>query len=142
MIADAASLSPVHIDDLREADTGELHGLTGVEMREQYPEFMKLWQKDAGTARMPGGESLIEVQNRAWDAVTRLHQQHSNETIVAVSHNFTILTIICEVLDMPLNNFRRLKQGLCAITRIEMTDERHVLLSLNETAHLRESCNE
>ena len=127
---------PASLAGLSEADAGDLEGLTGPEMRERYPEFARRWDEDAGSARLPGGESLLEVQERAWNAVERLLNDHPDETVVAVSHNFTIRTIICKVLDMPLRNFRRLRQELGCITRVELTDSSKAVLSLNETSHL------
>ena len=124
------------ISELREADAGELQGLTGAEMRERYPEFVRRWDEDSGTAKMPGGESLAQVQQRAWQAVTRISEAHPGETVVAVSHNFVIQTIVCKVLDIPLRHFRRLRQDLGAITRLDIDGSKWIVASLNETAHL------
>ena len=41
-------------DGLREVDVGELDGLTGEEMRERYPDFMKEWMRNVYPLRMPG----------------------------------------------------------------------------------------
>ena len=56
---------------------------------------------------------------------------------MAVTHNFTIHTIVCTALDMPLNNFRKLRIDLGAISRLEITSARTTLVSLNETWHLK-----
>ena len=57
--SEAVALPAVQLGDLAEADAGELTGLTGVQMREQYPEFSALWDADPASAQMPGGESLL-----------------------------------------------------------------------------------
>ena len=85
---------------------------------------------------MPGGESLAEVQRRAWSAVEHLLARNAGGTVVAVTHNFTIQTIVCRVLGIPLRNFRRLRQEVGSITRLELTASSMAVLSLNETAHL------
>lgn len=130
------------LDGLSEADAGELEGLTGQEMRRRYPEFARRWDEDSGTAQMPGGESLSEVQGRAWSAVCGLLADHPDETVVAVSHNFTIQTIVCKVLGIPLHNFRRLRQDLGSITRIALTDSRETVEALNQTSHLKTAASE
>jgi broad specificity phosphatase PhoE len=130
------------LEGLAEADAGELEGLTGREMRRQYPEFARRWDEDPGTAQMPGGESLSEVQRRAWSAVRGLLTDHPDETVVAVTHNFTIQTIVCEVLDMPLRNFRKLRQDIGSITRIELTDSSMTVEALNQTGHLKALASE
>ena len=62
--------------------------------------------------------------------------RHGAETVVAVTHNFTIQMILCIALGMPPNNFRRLRVDLGSITRLEVSRERVVQLSVNETWHL------
>lgn len=124
------------LSDLREADAGELQGLTGAQMRERYPEFARRWAEESGTAQMPGGESLLQVQDRAWRAVTRISEAHDGETVVAVSHNFVIQMVVCKVLDIPIKHFSRLRQDLGAITRLVADGSKWTVVSLNETAHL------
>lgn len=136
-VADKLDVPLTQKKGLEEADIGELEGLTGPEMRERYPDFVKRWTEDAGVAQMPGGESLSQVQERAWKAITELIAKHTDETVVAVTHNFTLQTIVSKVLEMPLRNSRRLRQDLGSITCVEFTNSRTTLLSLNETWHLR-----
>ena len=124
------------VAEFREADAGELEGLTGAEMRERYPEFAERWAEDSGTAQMPGGESLAEVQDRAWQAVSRISQAHGEGTVVVVSHNFVIQTIVCKVLEAPLRHSRRIRQDLGSIARLDLIGSQWTVASLNETAHL------
>ena len=132
----AVALPAVQLGDLAEADAGELTGLTGVQMREQYPEFSALWDADPASAQMPGGESLLQVQERAWKAVTALGALHDETPVVAVTHDFTIHSIVCRTLDLPLRGLSSLKVDLGSITRLELSDPPYVLVSLNETGHL------
>ena len=98
IIAQALGVPSKTVAEFREADAGELEGLTGAEMRERYPEFAERWAEDSGTAQMPGGESLAEVQNRAWQAVGRISEAHGEDTVGVVSHNFVIQTVGCRLL--------------------------------------------
>ena len=136
-ISESLAVPLVSLEGLAEADAGEVEGLTGQEMRRRYPEFARRWDEDSGTAQMPGGESLSEVQRRAWSAVCGLVADHPNETVVAVSHNFTIQTIVCKVLDIPLRNFWRLRQDLGSITRLDLTGSNKAIDALNQTSHLK-----
>ncbi len=124
------------LDGLQEADAGDLVGLTGVEMRRWYPDFMERWAADAGTARMPGGESMEEVQLRAWRAIDGLGTDRPDDTVVVVTHNQTIGTIVATALGMPLRYFRRISCALGSITRLDLNVDRPMLVSLNETWHL------
>ena len=123
-------------DGLTEMDVGEFEGLSGPQLRERFPEVMRVWDQDAARAVMPGGESLTDVRDRAWHTVERLAHRHPSDKVVAVTHNFTIQTIICTALGMPLNSFRRLNVDLASVTRLEISRDRVTQVSVNETAHL------
>lgn len=137
VISEALQVPLTRLEGLEEADAGHLDGLSGQEMRRRYPEFAALWDQNPATAQMPGGESLTQVQVRAWCAVEWLLSKHPDGTVVAVTHNFTIQTIVCSVLDMPLNNALRLRPTLGSITRLELCGSKRWLLSLNERGHLQ-----
>lgn len=123
---------------LIEMDVGELDGQDFATLRQRYPEFLKRWlSNDLADAVMPGGESLRQVQDRAWSAIGRLQAQHDGDTVAVVSHNFVVLTLICRAIDLPLSRFRRLRHDLAGISRLEFTPERTLLLALNDTAHLQ-----
>jgi probable phosphoglycerate mutase len=85
---------------------------------------------------MPGGETLREVQDRAWEAVERMRAAHPDGEVVAVTHNFVILTLACRALDLPLAGFRRLRQALASKTVLDVRDSGSTLLQLNDNAHL------
>ena len=124
-------------DQLIEMDVGEMEHLSGAKLREQYPEFLRAWaSSDAADARMPGGETLSEVQERAWSAVERVRAAHPDGEVVAVTHNFVILTLVCRSLHLPLGDFRRLRQALAAKTLIDIREETQTLLQLNDNSHL------
>jgi broad specificity phosphatase PhoE len=134
----SATGMPASVDDsLIEMDVGEMEHLTGAELRERYPEFLGLWTSGgAADARMPGGETLREVQDRAWTAVRDLHAAHPDGEAVAVTHNFVILTLICRSIDLPLADFRRIRQALAAKTIIDVGEHGATLLQLNDQSHL------
>ena len=136
-IASACHLSVVPVEALVEADAGELDGLKGSEMQERYPEFMQLWRQDAATAVMPGGESMAQVQLRVWGAVANLLRHHTEDTVVAVSHNFAIQSLLCRALGVPLNNFRRFRIDLGAFSILEFREPGPMLVRHNERCHLQ-----
>jgi len=136
-IAAGAGLAPVLDEGLIEMDVGEMEHLTGAELRDRHPEFLARWlSPECGDARMPGGETLAEVQERAWAAVGRMLAAHPDATVVAVTHNFAILTVLCRALGLPLAHFRRLRQALAAKTVLEVREHGATLLQLNDIAHL------
>ena len=125
------------VDDLAETDVGAIEGLTEHELRRDYPAYFAEWERDHATSRPPGGETVQELQDRAWRAVETLYEAHADDTVVAVSHCFTISTVVAKVLEMPLRHFRRVRLDLGAMVRIELSPGKSEIISANETWHLR-----
>ncbi len=115
---------PVQIErDVRELDHGELEGLTFIEIRENYTEFLSRWRAEPAELQIPGGEKLVDVSHRAWNGLTRIVERHdSDSTVVVVSHNFPILGIICRITNTHLNNYRSFHLDPCGMTRINYGD--------------------
>jgi broad specificity phosphatase PhoE len=136
-LAEALGLE-VHVDeDLIEMAVGDLEGLSPQELSDRHGDFLREWfSTQAGNLRMPGGESLQDVQDRAWAAIERLRERHPEETVVVVTHNFTIHAILCRALGLPLASFRRLRHDLAAKAFLELRDDRVIVISLNDTCHL------
>jgi probable phosphoglycerate mutase len=121
---------------LTEMDIGELESLAFGVVRERYPDFMRRWlSDDLADAVMPGGESLRQVQERAWAALKSIRDRHADGLVAVVSHNFVILTLLCRVLDVPLAQFRHIRQDLAAYSLVDITPERRTLLRLNDRCH-------
>ena len=123
-------------DNLKETDIGLLDGLTQDEMWQQYPDFMRTWSNDASTAVMPGGESILQVQRRAWDTIEEIKGLHSEDSVAVVSHSFTIAGLVCKLLGMPLSNFQRLHLDLASITLVEIGHDSTTLVRYNDQCHL------
>ena len=122
---------------LAETDVGAIEGLTEHEIRLTYPVYWAAWERDHATSRPPGGETVQELQDRAWQAVQHLYDAHADETVVAVSHCFTISTVVARALEMPLRHFRRVRLDPGAMVRIELAPGVSEVVSTNETWHLR-----
>ena len=86
---------------------------------------------------MPNGETLAQLQERAWQVVLEIEEAHVGVPgIIVVSHNFTIRTIVCAVLGIPLLNFHRMSLGLGSLTTFESDDNGRRLITYNCNSHL------
>jgi probable phosphoglycerate mutase len=104
---------------------------------ERYPHFLQAWLGgQAAYEAMPGGERLLDVQERAWQAIERMYQRQDQGTVAAVTHNFVILTLLCRVLGLELADFRRLRHSTSAKSVLEMGRDRIIVVSFNDTCHL------
>ena len=140
IIAHAVGVPLLDEAGIAELDQGELEGMTFRQLPRTHPDFMALWQTRPAEARMPGGENLAELQERAWAAVERFLAAHENEVIAAVSHNLTIITILCRILGLGLNGFRRLRQHNASLNIVEHTPGRGWnVVTMNSLAHLQDA---
>jgi len=122
---------------LVEMDLGEFDGMNVQDWAEQYPDFRKAWNENPASVRIPGGESLKEVQDRAkktLECITGIYPPDA--TILISSHNFVNLTILCHILKIPLNRFRDLRQENAAFNVIYKKGDRFHAEVVNERSHL------
>ena len=136
-ITRAAGVNVVPMDGLKELNLGDLEGITGSEMRTDWPQVYAAWRDDPAELVMPKGESLKQLQERAWQAFLEIEAAHQEEEqLVAVSHNFAIRAIICKLLGMPLSNFHRMSLNLASICTVETGRSGRRLVVYNATGHL------
>jgi broad specificity phosphatase PhoE len=92
---------------------------------------------ECADVQMPGGETLREVQDRAWAAVERLAASHGKQTVVAVTHNFVISMVLCRVVGLPIAAFRRVgRPAVGSLSTIEISETSSTLVRLNDISHV------
>jgi len=136
----------VTLQTLRELDVGEVDGMTYDELRKRYGGFLNEWIQDCSSAKLPGGRTLNELQNQAWAAVEEILRiqvpqevrSSSKDTVIAVTHYFPILSILSKALGINLSQCRRIKLDVASLSILDFNTKRPVLISLNETCHLKE----
>ncbi len=123
-------------DELIELDVGDTEGITFAEMRERFPEFMAQWAApDPTNVTMPGGESLADLAVRTGVLVDELHAQ-DEKSLVVVAHNFVIKVMLCQLLGLPISNFRRFQIDLASVSTVSVRQGRAAVLSLNDICHV------
>jgi phosphoserine phosphatase len=116
-----------------EMDLGEFDGMEAREWGRQNPDFMKSWRQNPGKLKMPGGESLEEVQQRAVSTLNRVVGGLSqNSSILICSHNFVILSLLCHAKGLPLDGFRDLRQANGAMSIICIKKNRMEVKAINQ----------
>lgn len=135
-IAQHHGLQVVPLPGLIELDAGKLDGLTGSEARNGYGPFFEKWVRGDPDLATPGGESLAQVQERAWSVVEDLRERHREDTVVLVSHHFVLLTLLCRALGLPVGHFRRLRHTVAAVSMLDFSGIQATLSLLNDTCHL------
>ncbi len=135
-IGAAVSVAPEPRPELIEIDVGETEGITFAEMRERFPDFMKAWaHPDPMDVVMPGGESLRTLAARTAVVAEELLTTENAEVVV-VAHNFVIKILLCQLLDLPLSNFRRFQIDLASVSTLSVRGRRVAVVSLNDICHV------
>jgi len=122
--------------DLRELDLGELEGTKIEDLNQSYREILFITREGETLPRVAGGESLREVQQRAWNTVQRIVSRHTEGAIVIVSHYFALLTIICQGLNLPLLEMGRIRLDAASMSILAFDGKFPRLLLLNDTCHI------
>ncbi len=120
---------------LRELDQGDLEGMLAADIRLHPSGVSQQWAAGNLHAVVPGGESMAQLQQRAWEAVADIRRQVGDGTVVVVSHNLTTKAIICSALDVPLIAYRRLRKENGSVTTLEFTGDHATLVRLNDVSH-------
>ena len=135
-ISKELSIAVVPLEGLKEVNLGELEGITGQEMRTQHGQVYSAWRKDPSDVVFPGGESIRQLQQRAWSAIEGIEKAHPNGVIVVVSHNFAIRTILCRFLGMSLSQFHLLRVDLASMSLLRSDTSVRQVHTINDRCHL------
>jgi len=127
----------VKIDErFREMDQGEFEGIEFRNLREKYGEVLKKWTEEPETLRIPGGETLGEVQERAWSGINNLKNLHNGESVLLVSHNMTIITLLCKFSKKSLLSFREFSVKESSKSVISCKNDIFEIELFNDISHL------
>ncbi len=121
--------------DLMELDQGDFEGRTFPEIMKTHGEFLLRWTADPESVIMPNGESLAQLQRRAWNAVERILA--TGKDTILVSHNFTILTILCRILNISLRRIRELRVDTASRTTVRFEGGQGTIAVLNDVTYLK-----
>jgi probable phosphomutase (TIGR03848 family) len=88
---------------------------------------LRLWQvvvSSPSRIRFPGGESLLEMQQRMVATIEDLARRHRKQTIALVSHADPIKAAVSHYLGQPLDLFNRLDISPASVTILNLSTGR------------------
>jgi uncharacterized repeat protein (TIGR03847 family) len=86
--------------------------------------------------KLPGGESIDQVQSRMVAAVEQIRQAHPYDIVAVVSHADPLKSLIAHYLSWDLNNFQRIAISPASVTVLSIDDKGASLWRLNDTGPL------
>jgi broad specificity phosphatase PhoE len=117
-------------------DFGDWQGLPLQSVEEKYPDLYRLWLERPQEVTFPGGETLAQARERAWEGFLRLFREYEEKTILIVSHRVITKLLICAVLGLGESHFWQIRQEPTAINRVDFQRGRFVASLINDTCHL------
>lgn len=133
-IADPQNLE-VSIDEgLNELEFGAWIGKPFSELTQcgEWRQFNQL----RSLTRAPGGESIIEVQARAWKSLEKIQAGHPDGAVAAVTHGDVIRALLLLLLGMPIDHILRLEIAPASVSEVVLGGDDPLVRSINENVWL------
>lgn len=124
-------------NDLMEIAHGRWEGKLASEIEAEDSERFRAWRETPDKVKMPDGESLKQVLDRAWPALARACDgMAGDETLLVVSHDAVNRALICRILGLPLFKFWTFRQAPATLNLLEGPDvDRLEVVRLNDCSH-------
>lgn len=122
--------------ELIEISFGLIEGLTFDEIKEQHAELAEQMSAWKVLPAFPSGESLAELDLRVKKFLPLLEKHAPNETILIVSHAGVLRTMLCNLLGLGLEHWRKLHIDLASLSIVDTYDGVAILKRLNDTSYL------
>jgi len=103
LIAEPLGLTVVLEPRLREINLGAWEGMFSGEIEAQYSRELTERVRDPFNTRAPQGESPSDMMERVVVAVNDIAEEHTDESVIIVSHGVSLAIIICHTQGLPLN---------------------------------------
>jgi probable phosphoglycerate mutase len=96
-----------------------------------------MWEEDPFTIAPAGGESGVNVLNRALPVVRRIVEEHRHRSVIVVAHKGTNRLLITSLLGFDMRGYRdRLDQAPAALSILDfMSEVRPRLRLFNDVSH-------
>jgi len=135
-IASRQKLDVNVVNNLNDIDCGEWEGLTSKEVQERYTELYRDWRDKPEQVKLPGGESLTDVRNRALPFVQDAVMRCGEGKIALVSHRVVNKVLICALLGLDNSLFWSFKLDTGGITRFTFDGRQAVMTAHNDISYL------
>ena len=120
---------------LREIDAGSLEGFPSAELIMSFDEYICRDNHVQTSGQYPMGEYICDVKKRGWDTIQDIAAQHQG-AVGVVTHYFVIMTLVCQILGLPLTQIGRFRLSPGSITVFTLDAKEGARLELfNDSCH-------
>ncbi len=130
-IADQLGLDIQIAAALNEVDFGEWTGLSLEELAHR-PDWHR-WNSLRSSSRVPGGETMLEVQARVVGYIEKLGAAVRDAACIVVGHADPIKSALLYFMGSAIDFMHRLEISPASISAVELGEQQPRLLFINET---------
>lgn len=121
---------------LRERHLGIFQGLTGIELKNLYPDEYKAFKNFDPDYMIPNGESARQRYERSMHCLNEISLKHTGETIVVVCHGGVLDGLFRHVIGLPLEAPRKFRLWNAGINKFSFKDGQWELLTFGDVHHI------
>lgn len=123
IIASRVQAPILAMQDLREIYAGQWEGKTYAQLEYEFPDSYSIWKNQIGLAVCDGGESVVQLQQRVQQCVSRIVANHPNQTICIATHATPIRVMECLWTNTHIENMHTIPWvGNASVTMVEYRD--------------------
>jgi alpha-ribazole phosphatase len=125
-------IKPVRSPNLRELNIGKWEGKSWTELMAQYPVEWQARLDDIVNYRVPGGENLIDLENRIIPEINGIVERHRGEEALVVAHGGANRIILLNAIGASLSSIFNIEQSYACMNIIDYyADGKTVVTLLN-----------
>lgn len=138
-VAEVKGLPVITDKKLREFSGGLWEDVEWDELPKRFPESFTAWEKEPHTAQIPGGESMIELQDRIKAAFYDIVSKNEGKNIAIFTHGTAIKVLFCHFHGIPIKNWDKLPwQDNTAVSLVEVAGNTVKIIYEGDNSHLGE----
>lgn len=137
-VAERLGLVAIVDDRLSELAYGQWGGLTQAEVKQRWPELLRLWKRAPDRVNFPGGESLLDARCRLRSFLEDVAGQSG--PVLAVTHQVIVRIAVLEAQGEPLSAFRHVLVETGSVAALLRTGDHLAFDRLHHVGHPAPLC--
>ncbi len=123
---------PIRVEEgIIEADFGEWVGKSFDELHEI--DAWRAFNRQRSTSCPPGGESMMEIQARAWRTIQAVAADYEpGATIAMVTHGDVIRCLLVLLLGVSIDHIHRLEIAPCSVSEVAVGEHDPLIRHVNQ----------
>ncbi len=139
-LCDAVGLEMQLRDGLKEIRYGQWEGLSADEVKQTFAEDYLSWMTEPAWNPPTGGETAVEIANRAMAVIAEIEDTHTTGNVLVVSHKATIRIILCSLLGIDLGRYRdRIDMPAASVSSVQFGKYGPMLQKLGDRTYMGEA---